>query len=433
MLNEKTIQPVQWPEFQDFILQSRVDLYNKKPYSDVTLISHEKVQFKAHKVILGLASSVFDKIFLRRKEANVTIWLKDIMEKELTAILQFIYLGQAPVDEERLGHFVKAAKYLQMVKEENPPSPPQEIPIHLRQADKSAAFHSTTSFSEQKNTENNAKVLSENKENSSQAQVQIANVNEQKNIPTDLQSSIAEILNAQLSSEHVIEKSNQVRSETYENSHRKTRLILPKSNAENLNAPTFSEVKDNSFQDQVQTEYVNVPPKIEIETKEDKLETWNLILKAQEDWVKRHGVIKGAMTECPECKKTFVNYYALKEHINYKHIGIKYSCNQCDYKATKKASLKFHVQSIHEGLKYSCDFCKYSNAKKARLQDHVEKYHSSTQKNMPLRHNMKNMPYRARDTRAARLKISHLLSDGDFMKDVNLQLADVASAVIHSG
>ena len=157
MLNEKTIQPVQWPEFQDFILQSRVDLYNKKPYSDVTLISHEKVQFKAHKVILGLASSVFDKIFLRRKEANVTIWLKDIMEKELTAILQFIYLGQAAVDEERLGHFVKAAKYLQMVKEENPPSPQQEIPIHLRQADKSSAFPSTTSFSEQENTENNAK------------------------------------------------------------------------------------------------------------------------------------------------------------------------------------------------------------------------------------------------------------------------------------
>ena len=431
MLNEKTIQPVQWPEFQDFILQSRVDLYNKKPYCDVTLISHEKVQFKAHKVILGLASSVFDKIFLRRKEANVTIWLKDIMEKELTAILQFIYLGQAAVDEERLGQFVKAAKYLQMVKEENPPSPQQEIPIHLRQANKSVALHSTTSFSEQQNTENNAKILSEGKENSPpQAQVQIANVNEQKmkNIETALQSSTGEIFNAQLSSEHVIEKSNQVRSrsETFENNHRKS---LPKSNVENLNAPTFS---DNSLQAQVQTEYVNVPPKVEIETKEDKLETWNLILKAQEEWVKRHGSkITDSMTECPECNKTFVNHNAVKEHINYKHIGIKYPCNQCDYKATKKASLKFHVQSIHEGLKYSCDFCKYSNAKKARLQDHVEKYHSTTQKNMPLRHNMRKMPYSYRDTRAARQKISHLLSDGDFMKDVNLQFADVASAVVH--
>ena len=338
MLNEKTIQPVQWPEFQDFILQSRVDLYNKKPYSDVTLISHEKVQFKAHKVILGLASSVFDKIFLRRKEANVTIWLKDIMEKELTAILQFIYLGQAAVDEERLGHFVKAAKYLQMVKEENPPSPPQEIPIHLRQADKSVAFHSTTSFCEQKNTENNAKIVSENKENSSPAQVQIANVNEQKNTETDLKKIrtdlITEVYNEQLSSEHVIEKSTQAKSENNGNNHGKSQLRPPISNAANS-------VKENSFQSQVQTEYVDVPPKSEIETKEDKLETWNLILKAQEEWVKRHGSkITDSMTECPECNKTFVNHNAVKEHINYKHIGIKYPCSQCDYKATKKAMFK---------------------------------------------------------------------------------------------
>ena len=82
--------------------------------TDVTLVSEDKKEFKAHKVVLSASSSVLKSIIKHSKLSRPIIHLEGIQSPEIESILQFIYLGESSFYKERMNKFLKVAKNLEV-------------------------------------------------------------------------------------------------------------------------------------------------------------------------------------------------------------------------------------------------------------------------------------------------------------------------------
>ena len=90
------------------------EAFKEKKYTDVTLVSDDQTQFKAHKIVLSGCSPVFMNIIESNPNDNPLIYLKGIHSSELEAILEFMYLGEAKFYQERMGEFIQVAKDLEL-------------------------------------------------------------------------------------------------------------------------------------------------------------------------------------------------------------------------------------------------------------------------------------------------------------------------------
>ena len=70
------------------------DLFSQNHQPIVTLVSDDKVAFRAHKFVLGAGSPVLKDLLLNNPHADPVIFLKGVKSFELNSILQFIYLGK---------------------------------------------------------------------------------------------------------------------------------------------------------------------------------------------------------------------------------------------------------------------------------------------------------------------------------------------------
>ena len=69
-------------------------MLNDVNFTDVTLVSGDGIQIKAHKIILSACSQFFQHILVPYSvdfSHKPVVFLKGIEEQELTAILQFMY------------------------------------------------------------------------------------------------------------------------------------------------------------------------------------------------------------------------------------------------------------------------------------------------------------------------------------------------------
>merc|ERR1712235_98658 len=90
------------------------DLYQEGRNTDVTLVSDDQTQFKAHKIVLSACSPVFKKIIDSNPSQHPLIYLRGIQSYEMESILQFMYLGEGKFYYERMGEFLKVAKELKV-------------------------------------------------------------------------------------------------------------------------------------------------------------------------------------------------------------------------------------------------------------------------------------------------------------------------------
>ena len=71
-------------------------LWNSKKFSDVTLVCDDLKWLKAHKVILSVCSSYFKDILSKNDDEDETIiYLQGTQYKDLMAVLQYMYCGEA--------------------------------------------------------------------------------------------------------------------------------------------------------------------------------------------------------------------------------------------------------------------------------------------------------------------------------------------------
>ena len=92
---------------------NQVDSYRRMrtatDFSDVTLVCEDSRQIYAHRVILASSSSFFQNVLTKVMHSHPLIFLRGVPHSQLSAIVDFIYLGQAEIRQEDVEAFVKLA------------------------------------------------------------------------------------------------------------------------------------------------------------------------------------------------------------------------------------------------------------------------------------------------------------------------------------
>ena len=103
-----------WKTFPEHLQLVFRDFYHEDRYTDLTLVSDDQSQFKAHRIVLSACSPVFKKIIDNNPSQHPLIYLRGIQSYEIESILQFMYLGEGRFYYERMEEFTKVAKDLEV-------------------------------------------------------------------------------------------------------------------------------------------------------------------------------------------------------------------------------------------------------------------------------------------------------------------------------
>ena len=99
-----------WKNFQQNISSAFRDLRSDDDLSDVTLACGDGFQVSAHKVILASSSPFFMNIFKMNKTSHPFIYMRKMKSEDLVAIVDFLYYGEAEIDQDHLDDFLALAE-----------------------------------------------------------------------------------------------------------------------------------------------------------------------------------------------------------------------------------------------------------------------------------------------------------------------------------
>ena len=100
-----------WHAYSDHLRSMMKELMTNEDFSDVTLVTEDKEHIKANINILSTCSPVFKNILMKEKNSNHVV---GVQYSEMESIMQFIYLGEATLYEERMDEFLAVAKTLEI-------------------------------------------------------------------------------------------------------------------------------------------------------------------------------------------------------------------------------------------------------------------------------------------------------------------------------
>jgi len=110
--NENVLH-VSWTTYADNFRQLMAELMGGTEFSDVTLVCDDKKEIQAHKFLLSTCSPVFKNI-LSKNPKNLPVYLKGTQSEDVVSLLQFMYLGEATVPQERMESFFKFANFFRI-------------------------------------------------------------------------------------------------------------------------------------------------------------------------------------------------------------------------------------------------------------------------------------------------------------------------------
>ena len=105
---------LKWNDFQENLNSAFGGFRNDKEFSDVTLACEDGTQVETHKVILASSSPFFMEFLKRNRHPHPLIYMRGIKADELLAIVDFLYFGEANVNQENLDAFLGLAEELKL-------------------------------------------------------------------------------------------------------------------------------------------------------------------------------------------------------------------------------------------------------------------------------------------------------------------------------
>ena len=104
-----------WHTYPDHLRGMMREMMASEDIADVTLVTEDKMQIRAHRNILSACSPVFKSILqLDHINTNTVIYLRGIQHSEMESIMQFIYMGEARFLEERMSELFMVSKNLEI-------------------------------------------------------------------------------------------------------------------------------------------------------------------------------------------------------------------------------------------------------------------------------------------------------------------------------
>merc|ERR1712129_498932 len=114
MFREEEKLCLKWNDFQDNAISAFGTLREDREFSDVTLACEDGHQVEAHKVILASGSPFFLNLLRRNKHSHPLIYMRGLKSEDLGAMIDFLYYGEANIDQENLDSFLAVAEELQL-------------------------------------------------------------------------------------------------------------------------------------------------------------------------------------------------------------------------------------------------------------------------------------------------------------------------------
>ena len=105
---------LKWNDFQSNWSSSLSELRKETDFSDVTLISEDKVKFSAHRILLSSCSNMFKFILKENNHANPLLYLGGVSSQNIGFILDYIYYGEVNIYQEELDSFLDSAEKLEI-------------------------------------------------------------------------------------------------------------------------------------------------------------------------------------------------------------------------------------------------------------------------------------------------------------------------------
>ena len=105
---------LKWNDFQTNVTKSFSKLRNEDDFFDVTLVSDDKQQVSAHKLVLSSCSDYFKSILRQSKHSHPLLCLEGISSSELNNVLDYIYNGEIQIFHENLERFLQIAERFQL-------------------------------------------------------------------------------------------------------------------------------------------------------------------------------------------------------------------------------------------------------------------------------------------------------------------------------
>ena len=105
---------LQWNDFRGNVSSAFKELRDDKDFTDLTLACEDGQQVEAHKGELISSSPFFLNILKRNKHPHPLIYMRGVKSEDLSAILDFLYSGEANVNQENLESFLAIAEELKL-------------------------------------------------------------------------------------------------------------------------------------------------------------------------------------------------------------------------------------------------------------------------------------------------------------------------------
>ena len=105
---------LKWNDFQENVNTAFGNLRGNNNFSDVTLACEDGQQFETHKLVLAASSPIFQKLLERNKHPHPLIYMRGLKSEDLSAIIDFLYFGEANVFQENLDSFLTIADELKL-------------------------------------------------------------------------------------------------------------------------------------------------------------------------------------------------------------------------------------------------------------------------------------------------------------------------------
>ena len=322
---QKENHKLTWHTYPDHLKDMMQEMMTRGDFTDVTLVSHDMTQTKAHRNILSICSPIFKTILEINSDNHPVIYLRGIGHSEIEAILHFLYMGEVNVCEERLNDLFQAAKDLKIkgLKDKEI----KELSTGIEMND----------MTQVESNENN--VADENMDTAGAPPHTLheegGNVEPQANNTANRRVRRTEVVSVDAK--------------------------FPCQDCER----TFSSRPGLWHHTKTKHEGVKYACN---DCDQQFTQQGSLTVHIQS----KHEGVKYA---CNQCNQQYSEQGSLTKHIQSRHDGVKYVCNQCDKQYREQGNLTRHIQSAHEGVKYTCNQCDKQLSDRSSLHRHIKSKH----------------------------------------------------------
>merc|ERR1719318_1071411 len=114
MDKDSNVYCISWKTFDEHLATTFRTLLADGNFKDVTLVSDDQTQMTAHKSVLSASSPILASILINNPHSNPLLFMRGLKRKVLEKLLEFIYLGNADLDEKILNDFMDIGRDLKI-------------------------------------------------------------------------------------------------------------------------------------------------------------------------------------------------------------------------------------------------------------------------------------------------------------------------------